>query len=576
MKKKFALIAVCSLVFTLAGCGGNSSSLGSGGSSSGGTGTGGGGSSGGPVEFGSGSGSSFVQGVLGVSVPSLSAGGSTTISASLQNSDGTPYTTSATVTFTSPCYQNGLATFSSNGTTTNSVSTSTGQANITYTAQGCSGSDTITATTSAGGINLTAVGTVTVAGASAGSIQFVSANPATISLQGGGGQTTSTVIFKVSDASGSPVPNVKVQFSPNTTVGGIVLTPTSATTNNSGQVQTVLQAGTQHTTVRITAQTTNQAGTTISTQSPGIDISTGIPTEKNFSLSISKHNVEGFDYDGVTDTVTVLLADRFNNPVPDGTAVSFTTNGGHIDPSCTTTNGTCSVTWTSANPRPSGSGLSVLGHAEILAYTTGEESFTDANGDGVFDDNDQFSLYTGSGDNFFGPPAQDDIGEVYLDQDESGSYKTGDYFFDFNQDGVRNGPDGKYHGQGCVGTATVQCGTSTLGIGEQSCIVMSGSNLFISGPTSLSVGQTATYTITDENGNVPAVGTGLGINSSGPSVTILQTSVPDIGCGSSPPGSGVYSFQVSVSSTSATGSFLIKATDPVSGTVSYSLPIQVN
>ncbi|MGH8127185.1 MAG: hypothetical protein ACRETC_02305 [Gammaproteobacteria bacterium] len=574
MKKKFEAIAVVGFAALLAGCGGAThSSLGGGGSGGGG---GGGGGTSTTVELGSGSGSSFQQGVLAVAVANLSAGGSTTVSASLQNSDGTPYTQSATITFTSVCYQNGLATFTENGTATNTVTTTTGQANITYTASGCSGSDTITATTSAGGATLTAVGTVMVASASVGAIQFVSATPPTISLQGSGGPSTSTIIFQVTDSSGGPVPKAKVSFSLNTTVGGITLSPASATSGNNGQVQTVVQAGTQHTTVRVTASVKTASGQTISTQSPGIVISTGTPTEHNFSLSLATHNLEAFNIDNVTDTVTVRMSDRFFNPVPDGTAVSFTTNGGQIQPSCTTVGGSCSVTWTSANPRPPGGPLSVIGHAEILAYATGEESFTDVNGNGVFDGPDQFSVYSGgAGDNFFGPPGQDDIGEVYLDQNESGYYVSGDYFFDFNKDGIRNPPDGKYHGSGCQGTATVSCGTPTLGIGLQDCIVMSTSGVTITGPSSISIPGTATYLVSDENGNVPPSGMTFSIVASGPSVSILQGAVPDIGCALSPPGPGTgYPITVTVPSSSQNGTFVIEAKSP-SNLVSYSQPIHV-
>lgn len=578
MKKKLGIAAALGLAVFLAACGNGNGTLGSG--SSGGGGTGGGGTS--AVQLGSGTGSSFQQGVLAVAVPNLSAGGSTTISATLQNSDGTAYTQSATVTFSSPCYGNNLATFSSGGTQTNQVTTTTGQVNITYSANGCSGTDTITATTTVGGNNLSATGTVTVASASVGSIQFVSATPDTIYLLGSGGPSTSTVVFKVTDSTGGAVPNAHVVFSSNTTVGGITLSPSSATTGNDGEVQTVLQAGTQHTTVRITAQTTSSGGTTISTQSPGIAISTGIPTQGNFSLSIAKHDVEGWSIDGITDTVTVHLSDRFHNPVPDGTSVAFTTNGGQIQPSCTTTNGTCQVTWTSANSRPPGppsDPLSVIGHAEILAYATGEESFVDKNGDGIFDQGDLFKLYpgwSGSTDNFFGQPTQDDIGEVYLDQNENGQYDPGEYFFDFNHNGQRDPPDHEFHGTGCssANNPPAPCGSSNFGIGLQDCIVMATSQVQIVGPTSLNAGQSATYEVSDLNGNMPAAGTTFSIVASGASASVLQTTMPDIGCRlSEPPAS--YSLNVTVSANSQPGSFIIEAVSPVSGTISYGPSVSV-
>jgi len=180
----------------LIGCGGTYGTNTSGGSSSGG------GTTSTQVFLGSGTGSSFQSGVLQLSSTNLSAGGSATITADLQDSNGNAYTQSATITFNSPCFQNGLASFSVNGTSGNKVTTTTGTATITYSATGCSGSDTITATTTIGSSNLTASGTLTVADATIGSIQFVSATPPSISLQGVGGNETSTVVFKVVDTTG--------------------------------------------------------------------------------------------------------------------------------------------------------------------------------------------------------------------------------------------------------------------------------------------------------------------------------------------------------------------------------------
>lgn len=561
------------IIFTiaLAGCGGSSYSSGGSGSGGGGTVT---------TALGSGTGSSFQPGVLQLSSTNLSAGGSATITATLQNSNGTAYTQSTTVTFTSPCFQNGLATFKVSGATGNTVTTTTGTATVTYGAQGCSGADMITATASVNSSTLTATGTVTVAPSTIGSIQFVSATPSTISLKGVGGTETSTVIFKVVGSTGGPVPGATVTFTLDSTAGGLSLSPTSATSGNDGSVQTIVQSGTVSTTVRVTATVTTPNGT-ISTQSSALLVSTGFPTENGFSLSVVTTNPEAGTLDGTTDAITARLADNFGNPVPDGTQVYFTTTGGSIQPGCTTTGGACTVTWTSQNPRPDPSikAPAVLYHAEIMAYAIGEESWTDTNANGIFDGPDTFSLYPGApaaGDNFYlAGPLYDDIGELYLDQDESGTYKAGDWFFDFNGDQVRNPPDGMFHGGGCVGNGTVTCAPkSSIAVGRQACLVMSTSSLVITGPTHMASPSTAIFQVSDLNGNVPPAGTTFGISTGGGvSATILNTTEPSIPCAGSTPPNASYNISVSVPS-SASGSFTITATTP-SGLVSFSNPISV-
>ena len=61
----------------------------------------------------------------------------------------------------------------------------------------------------------------------------------------------------------------------------------------------------------------------------------------------------GLEADGLCTDVMIKLADRFNNPVPDGTAAILTTEFGRIQGSCITQGGDCSVSWTSQNPRAS-------------------------------------------------------------------------------------------------------------------------------------------------------------------------------------------------------------------------------
>lgn len=234
----------------------------------------------------------------------------------------------------------------------------------------------------------------------AAQIAFISALPQNIALKGTGGpgrQESSTVTFKVLDKNGNPVAGALVDFfvfsnTGNTSgTGGLTLNPTTATSGADGTVSTSVAAGIVNTPVRISATISgiSPAVTSISDQ---LVISTGIPDQNSFSLSTAIFNVEGMNHDGceapVASTVRISLADHFNNPAPDGTAVSFTAEGGTVDASCLTglvnttlTDGSvirqkgipgqCTVRFCAAAPRP------VDGRITILAYALGEESFKD-------------------------------------------------------------------------------------------------------------------------------------------------------------------------------------------------------
>src|SRR5690606_6699213 len=132
---------------------------------------------------------------------------------------------------------------------------------------------------------------------------------------------------------------------------------------------------------------------------------------QRFSLAIDKYSIDGLNTDGAQSIVTVRLADRFGNPVPDGTAVSFTSEeGGDIEPECLTEtrtvdatrglfeSGICSVLCRSAGTRP------LDGRVSILATASGEESFIDTVSDGRH----------GAGD-----VQTSDLAEAWLDTDES-------------------------------------------------------------------------------------------------------------------------------------------------------------
>jgi hypothetical protein len=532
MKKLLTIAAsMAALILSACGGGGSGSFAGSGASGGGGTQTGNGGSTTPtPVySMGKGSGSAFQAGAIDIAVTSLAAGGTTGMQISIVDQTGTLYSgTSVTINFNSPCFASGQANIVATGTSggataAGQVTTSTGIASATYTAKGCSGTDVITATASVGSSTLTATGTVTVASASVGSIQFQTATPAAIGLKGTGLQETSTVVFKVVDSTGGPRPGVTVNFALNTTVGGLNLAPATAVSAADGTVQTVVSSGTQHTSVRVTATIASPA---LSTQSSVLNVTTGLPAAAGFSIAVGPPsyasaglacpNVEAYDVDGVTVPITVRLSDRYNNPAPDGTSIAFNTNGGHVGGSCTTpsalnaADGTCQVTWTSANPRPQladdNPQLRARGRVQVLATTIGEESFTDTNGNGYWD----------TGEPFTG------LGEPYRDDNENSTYDTGEYFLDFNHNGTREAPDTQnFKGITCSGAApNTTCSTATLAIGIEHLLVMSTSAAQIAvSSTGFSIAHGAsqglTYSVMDGNGNPMAAGTTISVSASG-------------------------------------------------------------
>ena len=208
---------------------------------------------------------------------------------------------------------------------------------------------------------VSATGSLTVADADANSIQFISATPTTIALQGTGGtgrQEFSTLVFEVIDEAGDPISGELVTIELSTTLGGVNLTgdldddgdldnsgaDERLTSNSSGQVSVIVNSGTVPTSVRVTASITLPSTEVITTVSDSLVISTGLPDQNSFTLSAGTLSPGGFDISGVISEQQVRGADAFNNPIPDGTTINFTTEYGRVDASCTTTDGTVSYT----------------------------------------------------------------------------------------------------------------------------------------------------------------------------------------------------------------------------------------
>jgi hypothetical protein len=618
MRKTFTLAALGALALSLAGCGSGGTALGSG--TTGATGTTGTTGNGGtttttPVySMGNGSGSSFQTGVIKLSSATLSAGGTSSLSVTIVDQTGVLYTGSVTVQFNSPCVAQGLAAITASGgatpgATSGSVLTTTGSANATYTAKGCTPSDVVTATATVGTSNLSATGAITVAAATVGSIQFVSASPINIGLKGTGIGETSTVIFKVLDSTGGPRGNATVAFALDSTVGGITLSPMTAVSAADGTVQTVVSSGTQHTSVRVSATIASPA---LSTESSLLTVSTGLPASDSFSIAVGAPsyapsglacpNVESYGIDGITVPITARLNDRYNNPAADGTAVAFESNGGQVGKACTTpsaptaADGACTVLWTSTNPRPQtvddSPPLKENGRATILATAIGEESFTDKNGNGYWDTGEAFK----------------DLGEPYNDSNENGVYDAPEYFLDFNHDGQWNAGNGVFKGIQCTGTS---CATTTLAISSSHLIIMSTSTAKIpvtSTPGFVAVGNVLTikastpavagsagppvvppqpavtytgtinYTVEDLNNNPMAAGTTITVSADSAIGSIATSSASfTIGCATAVGGQALSATFTSSQSVGAAGNITITVTSPGTKSITtLQIPVQLN
>lgn len=344
---------------------------------------------------------------------SIAAYGTTSISVTV-NVDGIPTATPVSVNFSSGCAASGKATLVSSALTVGGVATAT------YTDKGCSGTDTITA--SAQGISKS--GSLDVASPKAANLQYVSSSPATIYLKGTGLVEVSTVTFKVVDQSGAAVSGQTVLFDLDTRTGGILLDGSSGsvtkTSASDGSVSVTVTAGTNPTPVFVKAVATLADKSTLTSQSNKLTITTGLPSQDFFSLSVGAYNIEGWEYDGTTTSVSIIASDRLGNPVPDGTVINFISEGAQLSPSsCVTSSGTCSVSFVSSEKRPRSdsepTGKVTKGRVSILAYSLGEESFIDTNGNNVYDLGEPFS----------------DLGDIFIDADESSSWTGNEQFIPY-------------------------------------------------------------------------------------------------------------------------------------------------
>ncbi|MCX8521527.1 MAG: hypothetical protein ORN28_08320 [Rhodoferax sp.] len=330
---------------------------------------------------------------------SLASGGNTTLSISA-NIDGTPAgAIPVNITLTASCGTiNGAA--GPIGITT----TGAGIATASYSAVGADG------TPCSGSVNLGASSvaasatplTITIAPPVAASVVYVSSTLNSIYVAGAGAPMDSVLTFKVLTSIGSASPNTKVNFAIPIAPGGVSLSSTSGTTDISGLVTVKVTAGAIPGPLKVRASIESGAFA----ESQNLTVSSGPPSQRYMSVSVSTFNIEGANLDGVPATITARLADRQGNPVQDGTVVNFTASGGQVASSCATAkvNGIaeCSVIWKSQNPHPAN------GRVAILAYAVGVKDYLDMNSDNSFNGSDTLVQ----------------MGDPFRDDDESGDYSA--------------------------------------------------------------------------------------------------------------------------------------------------------
>ncbi|MEO8123731.1 MAG: hypothetical protein ABI633_06745 [Burkholderiales bacterium] len=155
--------------------------------------------------------------------------------------------------------------------------------------------------------------------------------------------------------------------------------PVDKLSDSLGHVNVLINSGTIPTPVGVIATLDGGA----STVSSSLSIAVGLPSELNFSLSQKTLNIEGYDIDGTINTYSIIASDRLANPVPTGTSINFIAEGGQIEPIKATELlgglARTSANFVSASPRPQD------GRVTVLAYTLGEESFLDTNGNNIWD-----------------------------------------------------------------------------------------------------------------------------------------------------------------------------------------------
>lgn len=206
----------------------------------------------------------------------------------------------------------------------------------------------------------------------AASIVLLNISSQEIRITETGGEVNSSFTFEVQDSSGRAIGSanaVDVEFriteGPD---GGETITPSVVRTDANGIVTSNIFAGTIAGNLKIEAKIERpEVGLTIRSKPVLLTIHGGFPDLEHFSIAADIFNFEAYSINGNRDPITVIVGDKYSNPVKPETPVYFNTTGGVIQGSgVTNADGEVTVDLISGDPRPSNQ------YATIRAFTFDE------------------------------------------------------------------------------------------------------------------------------------------------------------------------------------------------------------
>jgi hypothetical protein len=215
------------------------------------------------------------------------------------------------------------------------------------------------------------------------SILLVSTVPAdkSILIQGNTGVDrvqTAQITFKITDLNGLAVANQRVKFEFQSGQVDLTFASNTAVSGQDGTVTAVVNSGNTVTiaTVKVTVidangnPVLNSAGQPITAISDQITVTNTVLNPSGITVGADNYAFEGFDVSGLSTDITARLTDLAGGQITDGTAVTFTTDGGAItgdnnSAKCSTINGACTVKLVGQNPRTSNGIAHVMASVQL-------------------------------------------------------------------------------------------------------------------------------------------------------------------------------------------------------------------